>query len=207
MGQPEIAIPDPDSLAVACTSLRAVIDCLDDSGSVEQGKSERVLMDVDLDGCRYLLVRMPPAARNAHSLSPREVEIVRLVAEGHPNKVIAAILDISAWTVCTHVRRVFMKLGVTSRAAMVARMAEFARQPEARRGSPAPQLGELASASIDPSSFGRKSERLAHRQPAPTATEFPVAMRSESGTHKALKRGFSIESRENRHSARRDASR
>jgi len=57
------------------------------------------------------------------ALSPREQEIVRLVAEGHPNKIIAAELDISAWTVGTHLRRIFAKLGVASRAAMVARMA------------------------------------------------------------------------------------
>lgn len=53
-------------------------------------------------------------------LSPREKEIVRLVAKGLPNKTIAAILDISPWTVATHIRRVFGKLGVRSRAAMIA---------------------------------------------------------------------------------------
>ena len=53
-------------------------------------------------------------------LSPREQEIVRLVAKGLPNKTIAAILDISPWTVATHLRRVFGKLGVRSRAAMIA---------------------------------------------------------------------------------------
>jgi DNA-binding CsgD family transcriptional regulator len=54
------------------------------------------------------------------SLSPREVEIARMVAQGHPNKVIAEVLEISEWTVATHLRRIFAKLGVTSRAAMVA---------------------------------------------------------------------------------------
>jgi DNA-binding CsgD family transcriptional regulator len=57
-------------------------------------------------------------------LSPREVEIYRMVAKGHSNKMIADILNISAWTVCTHLRRVFAKLGVSSRAAMVARLME-----------------------------------------------------------------------------------
>jgi hypothetical protein len=45
-----------------------------------------------------------------------------MVAQGHPNKVIAAVLNISCWTVCTHLRRIFAKLGVGSRAAMVARL-------------------------------------------------------------------------------------
>lgn len=101
--------------------LRALIDGCRDEEDVE---GERVLIDMDVDGARYLLVRMPAAARDTASLSPREAEIVRLVAAGHPNKVIAAVLDISAWTVCTHIRRVFVKMGVTSRAAMVARARE-----------------------------------------------------------------------------------
>jgi DNA-binding NarL/FixJ family response regulator len=51
----------------------------------------------------------------------RECEIVRLVAKGHCNKTIALVLDISAWTVATHLRRIFAKLEVSSRAEMVAR--------------------------------------------------------------------------------------
>lgn len=57
------------------------------------------------------------------SLSPREQEIARLVAIGYPNKTIAGILDISPWTVATHVRRIFNKLGVHGRAAMIAELA------------------------------------------------------------------------------------
>lgn len=101
--------------------LRALVRCLGDGPADES--SEQMLMDVDLDGQRYLLIRMPAVAQKAVSLSPREVEIVRLVAEGHQNKVIASVLEISSWTVCTHMRRVFAKFGVTSRAAMVARVA------------------------------------------------------------------------------------
>ena len=46
---------------------------------------------------------------------------VRAIAQGLPNKCIGAVLDISAWTVATHLRRIFAKLGVTSRAAMIAK--------------------------------------------------------------------------------------
>lgn len=55
-------------------------------------------------------------------LSPREYEIVRQVAHDRSNKQIAAILGISVWTVSTHLRRVFAKLDVHTRAAMVARV-------------------------------------------------------------------------------------
>ena len=85
-------------------------------------RSEQIILDMPLDGERYLLVRMPKPSHTP--LSPRELEIVRMVAQGHSNKIIADVLSISAWTVCTHVRRIFAKLGVGSRAAMVARLLE-----------------------------------------------------------------------------------
>jgi DNA-binding CsgD family transcriptional regulator len=87
----------------------------------EDGPADDLLLDVEVDGVRCVLVREP--TRESVALSPREQEIARLVAEGHPNKTIAAELDISAWTVGTHLRRIFAKLGVGSRAAMVARTA------------------------------------------------------------------------------------
>ncbi len=54
-------------------------------------------------------------------LTARELQIVHLVAQGHPNKQVAHQLHISEWTVSTHLRRIFAKLGVDSRAAMVYR--------------------------------------------------------------------------------------
>lgn len=65
-----------------------------------------------------------PVRRNApvEELSPRELEIARLVARGYPNKTIAGVLEISPWTVAAHLRRVYVKLSVHSRAAMVARL-------------------------------------------------------------------------------------
>jgi len=86
---------------------------------------EEILVDTEVDGFRYLLVRMPRPVRGRIQLSPREREIVRMVAKGHPNKVIADVLNISCWTVCTHLRRIFAKLGVGSRAAMVAQLLEI----------------------------------------------------------------------------------
>ncbi|MDC7676076.1 LuxR family transcriptional regulator [Asticcacaulis machinosus] len=50
-------------------------------------------------------------------LSPREVEILSWVARGKSNSVIANILDVSAHTVDTHMRRIYAKLNVTDRVA------------------------------------------------------------------------------------------
>lgn len=49
------------------------------------------------------------------SLTPTELDVVRLVAEGIPNKNIATRLFISPRTVQSHLRHVYNKLGLTSR--------------------------------------------------------------------------------------------
>ncbi|MEV4285705.1 response regulator transcription factor [Nonomuraea bangladeshensis] len=57
-----------------------------------------------------------PAAQEP---SPRELEVLRLVARGAANKEIARALLISETTVKTHLKHVFAKLGVEARAAAV----------------------------------------------------------------------------------------
>lgn len=96
-----------------------------DPDSLPDGPLEEILVDTEVDGSRYLLIRMPEPIDADVRLSPREQEIVRMVAKGHPNKVIADVLNISSWTVCTHLRRIFAKLNVTSRAAMVGRISKM----------------------------------------------------------------------------------
>lgn len=124
-------------------AIRALVSLAEGSGSENEAPcdacAEVILLDAEVDGMRYLLVRMPKLNRSRVQLSPREYEIVRMVAKGHPNKVIADVLNISSWTVCTHLRRIFAKMGVGSRAAMVARLLEIgvlsteARVPMAMR--------------------------------------------------------------------------
>ena len=84
-----------------------------------QEDSGEVLVDCEVDGVRCLLARTRSAPAEPVHLSPRELEVARMIAKGYPNKIIASVLEISVWTVSTHLRRIFAKLGVTSRAAMV----------------------------------------------------------------------------------------
>ena len=56
-------------------------------------------------------------------LTARELQIAAFIALGYSNKQIANRLQISEWTVSTHLRRTFIKLGGDSRAAMVYRCA------------------------------------------------------------------------------------
>lgn len=87
---------------------------------------DEVVLSLDLDGTHYSLAqRQARLGPKPVKLSAREREIARLISAGHTNKTVAAVLDISLWTVDTHIRRVFAKLGVRSRSAMVARLAEL----------------------------------------------------------------------------------
>lgn len=49
------------------------------------------------------------------ALSPREVEILGLVAKGMTNREIAALLSISSLTVACHIKNIYKKLAVNSR--------------------------------------------------------------------------------------------
>lgn len=100
---------------------------------------EEVALVVELDEVRYTLIREPaPHTRRAVGLSAREQEIARLISAGHTNKTVAAVLEISLWTVDTHIRRIFAKLGVRSRSAMVARLAEHGLLAQGERGGGGP---------------------------------------------------------------------
>jgi DNA-binding CsgD family transcriptional regulator len=79
------------------------------------------LLRLRVDGIDYAVVRCTPEPTPARMvLSPREQAIVRLIIRGYSNKTLARVLEISPWTVATHLRRIFAKLDVGSRSEMVA---------------------------------------------------------------------------------------
>lgn len=94
--------------------------------------------EVMIDGQRFFLVPADtPEVEEVQlkKLTGRELDIVRLVAKGRVNKQIADSLRISEHTVATHLRRIYAKLHVDTRAAMVDRC-----QPQLRSPSPALSL-------------------------------------------------------------------
>jgi DNA-binding NarL/FixJ family response regulator len=60
-------------------------------------------------------VRTPEPSTLNHALSPRETEVLRLLAGGKTNKAMAFELSIGEKTIKTHVSRILGKLGVQSR--------------------------------------------------------------------------------------------
>jgi len=65
----------------------------------------------------YLIAATPVADDDprVESLTPRELQVLELVADGLPNKAIAAALGVSDETVKFHLTSVFGKLGASNR--------------------------------------------------------------------------------------------
>ncbi|MGH3703699.1 MAG: response regulator transcription factor, partial [Agromyces sp.] len=70
-------------------------------------------------------VRADAASVTAPSLSPRELEVLRLVADGSSNPEIARALFIGEATVKTHLLHAFEKLEVSDRTRAVTRAMEL----------------------------------------------------------------------------------
>ena len=92
-----------------------------DSAELEFEAARRVFRDL---GAEPDLVRLDALAVAApgrpDGLSAREVEVLRLLAAGKTNRVIAADLGISERTIDRHVSNIFTKLDVSSRSAATA---------------------------------------------------------------------------------------
>ncbi|HHW13867.1 MAG TPA: response regulator transcription factor [Firmicutes bacterium] len=67
-------------------------------------------------GSRGGPVRQTPALA---SLTPREREILTLIAKGHSNREIARLLYVSESTVKNHISSVYKKVGVSGRSRLV----------------------------------------------------------------------------------------
>ena len=70
-----------------------------------------------VDALRHRSARREEGAELSGGLSPREVEVFRLVAEGMTDAEIAEKLFLSRRTVSAHLRSVYNKIGIGSRAA------------------------------------------------------------------------------------------
>jgi DNA-binding NarL/FixJ family response regulator len=118
------------------------------AGEVIVGGRRFRLIPVD----EICLSQHPPAAS---LLTGRELQIVSLVAEGRVNKQIAGDLHISEWTVSTHLRRIFCKLGVDTRAAMVSKCSPMLlKRPSDQRCFAAKKSVSRIAATPPPNSRG-----------------------------------------------------
>lgn len=97
----------------------------DDTADMELDAAGRVFRDLGaapaLRRLKALRDRRAAAAHpTAGGLTPRELEVLRLLATGKTNRAIATDLVISEKTVARHVANIFTKLDLTSRSAATA---------------------------------------------------------------------------------------
>lgn len=88
-------------------------------GAMQQRKSIFSSQVSDLILSAYRRHRGNPVAPRLPQLSPREREVVQLVAEGKTSKEVAAILNVSARTAETHRSNILLKLNLHSIAELV----------------------------------------------------------------------------------------
>jgi DNA-binding CsgD family transcriptional regulator len=111
--------------------LHALVGCwrgefLQETGAAEEARKRFEAIGAQLGirraqaVLRRLGVRLPRQEGGADDLSPREIEVADLVAEGLSNPAIARRLYLSRPTVASHVAHILAKLGFSSRAQIAA---------------------------------------------------------------------------------------
>ena len=84
------------------------------------GEAEQLGMVPFTKRIDQLRARLPAAAAARSPLSPREVEVARLVARGLTNKEIGEALYVSERTAENHVQHILVKLGFSNRSQIAA---------------------------------------------------------------------------------------
>ena len=97
----------------ARTQLRAALEAFERAGATSW--SERARSELRVSGATARK-RIPSAI---DQLTPQELQVTQFVAEGATNKEVAARLFLSPRTIDYHLRKIFTKLGITSRAELI----------------------------------------------------------------------------------------
>ena len=116
-----------DRLLAAADAYHAMTEPRPHRGPLEAEDAARMLREevgagrLDGDAANAVLRaaghRAPTRRSGPDGLTAREVEVLVLLARGHPNKEIARQLVVAPKTVSNHVEHIYAKLGISSRAA------------------------------------------------------------------------------------------
>lgn len=78
-----------------------------------------------IDGESNLKLEPKSAAPKAFRLTQRQLEVLQLIALGHPNKLIADYLDIKEQTIKIHINQIFKELNVFNRTQAVLKAQKY----------------------------------------------------------------------------------
>jgi DNA-binding NarL/FixJ family response regulator len=130
IGELRAALPDAKIVLLPATMDPALLTAASAAGvdaaiakTVRLARLGALLREVAAGNVFHAFAAAPPPARSAPvstlltlpTLTRRELEVLRLVAEGAPNSRIAAQLWITEQTVKFHLSKVYRKLGVSNR--------------------------------------------------------------------------------------------
>jgi DNA-binding NarL/FixJ family response regulator len=90
-------------------------DLAGSAGMLESTSAEAVLMDSASFGAEHMTEPGNPVSLPSAALTPREIEVLRLLADGASNKIIAHKLGISDHTVKFHVTSILSKMNAGTR--------------------------------------------------------------------------------------------
>lgn len=126
-GLPASAIPMPARILAAADTYHTMLEPRPDRAGLESdaaaeelheqvraGKLDAAAVDAVLKSAGHRRTR-PPAG--PAGLTSREVEVLALVARGASNRQVARMLNISPKTAANHIEHVYLKIGVSTRAA------------------------------------------------------------------------------------------
>jgi DNA-binding NarL/FixJ family response regulator len=97
--------------------VQAVLQVANGGASITPSLARRLLLKLDRSRVRPQAVR--PGAEEPRKLTEREKEILRMIANGYTSNEVGSRLTISDLTVNTHVRNIYHKLHVKTRAQAV----------------------------------------------------------------------------------------
>jgi DNA-binding NarL/FixJ family response regulator len=117
-----------DSDVEDASDLESAVRVLLQAGGEYPGRDDDLepgmALEVCVDGQPYIvrIIASITADATRPHLSPRELDIARLITKGLPTKTVAATLGLRPCTVSTYTKRIYLKLNVNSRAEMVAKL-------------------------------------------------------------------------------------
>jgi len=104
-----------DAIVIGCRAVPSLGALMAENPKHREKLEDILLRSRDEALARSLGLHVPRTTRRTESLSPRELEVFELLAQGRTNQQIAQSLFITESTTKIHVRHIFEKLGVRTR--------------------------------------------------------------------------------------------